>query len=499
MKNLNLPPLELIQAEQCKRSFYRFIKDAWSHVEATDYVDGWHIELIAKALQKLVEGGFDGNSLYINIPPSSMKTLLCAVMFPAWIWTRDPAHRFICVSYSEKLENKSARKMRNLVTSKWYQERFKDVRISDDSNQISEYSNTKGGVRYSVGVGGSLTGRHGSIIMDDLLSVSDATSEIEMERVNTIYDDTISSRLENPKKSFKLILCQRINTGDIVGHLNEKKEPYDRIILPEEYEGQRYFSKYPELNDPRKELGELLWPQRRGVPEVLRIKQTLSTLGWSGQYQQRPSPVGGTIFKKEWFVNRFENTDVAGRIISIDTSFGKNKTSDYSSIVVGEFTYDYKIFIREVYRGKLEFPQLLMQIEEMALKYKFRLKKILIESKASGISVMQTLNQSSARIQQIERELGIMSQTLICPIAPIENKTARAQLVSPWCEKGMVVLPPPNELNASWLYDFEEEIFAFPQVANDDQTDAFTQLIQFCAPKMAYGIQIMENKLKELK
>ena len=201
-----------------------------------------------------------------------MKTLLCAVFFPAWVWANNPSKSFMCISYSEQLENKAARKCRNLLESDWYKSTF-GVMLSQDNNKVSEYSNTRGGVRYSVGITGTITGRHADfIVMDDLLSASDTSSEAELDRVNNIYDDVIPSRLVDPKHSVKIILCQRLSNKDIIGHIENRREHYEKIILPEEYEGSRYTSEFPELNDPRKKEGELLWPERMGIERSLRAQ-----------------------------------------------------------------------------------------------------------------------------------------------------------------------------------------------------------------------------------
>jgi hypothetical protein len=42
---------------------------------------------------------------------------------------------------------------------------------------------------------------------------------------------------------------------------------------------------------PTKE-GELLWPAKVGPNEVAMLKRKLGSYGYSGQYQQRPSPAG---------------------------------------------------------------------------------------------------------------------------------------------------------------------------------------------------------------
>ena len=77
------------------------------------------------------------------------------------------------------------------------------------------------------------------------------------------------------------------------------------------------------------------------------------------------------------------NENIIGRFISIDTSFGTKKTSDYSTFLVGELRSDYSLFIRELFRARLEYPQLVVETERIARQYKYKLKKILVESKVA--------------------------------------------------------------------------------------------------------------------
>jgi predicted phage terminase large subunit-like protein len=220
-----------------------------------------------------------------------------------------------------------------------------------------------------------------------------------------------------------------------------------------------------------------------GLKEVSERKVSMSSLGYSGQYQQRPVPAGGAVFQRDWFMKRVTNESIIARIISIDTSFGTNKISDYSTFIVGELRPDYSLFIREMFRARLEYPQLVVETERLAEQYKFKLKKILIESKVSGISLIQSLNQASLVIHKLEAYAEVNPATLIAPITPTENKYARANLVSNFCEKGIIYLPPPGD-GVPWLDAFETELFSFPASANDDIVDAFSQLLHFLAPQL---------------
>ena len=465
-----------LEASICKDSLYEFIKRAWKVIEpSTVYVDNWHIKAICNYLEASVKG--DIHNLIINIPPRHMKSLICNVFFPAWVWSFAPEKKFLFASYGEDLAIRDSLLCRKLITSEWYLDRWK-VELLKDQNQKSRYENSSGGYRVCFGFGGGITGEGGDfIVIDDPLKSSDANSDAVRNQVNYVYDNTLSTRLNDPKTGVKILIMQRLHDDDLTGHIIAGKEPVEHLCLPAEYEGIRFTSS---LNfvDPRTTNGELLWPDRFGEKELTSIKNTLSELGIAGQLQQRPTPVSGYIFKREWVQDRINNSDIIARYISWDTASSDSDQAAYSSAVVGELTSDYKLFIRYVYRDKLQFPQLKDQIESLASKYKYKLSAIIIESKSSGMSVIQSLSQSSEQW---------ISEILV-PFLPTSDKVARATTASLWVENGSVVFPPYNS-EYDFLHTFEEELFNFPQGKYKDQTDAFVQLILYLENYLSSGLR----------
>ena len=55
------------------------------------------------------------------------------------------------------------------------------------------------------------------------------------------------------------------------------------------------------FEDPRQAEGELLFPERFPAATVAELKRTKGPYAWAGQYQQRPAPREGGLFKREWF------------------------------------------------------------------------------------------------------------------------------------------------------------------------------------------------------
>lgn len=471
-----------LDAEKCRRDLYTFVAGAWPYVEpSTPFIDGWHIHAICDYLQALAEARIPSNSLLINVPPRHMKSLLVNVFFPAWVWTRQAWAKFLCFSYSEELTIRDSMKCRDLIGSRWYAERFK-IRISDRQDTKEKFENTAGGYRYCFGTGGSIAGQGGDyLLIDDPLEISKGNSKAERDRVNYTYDNAIATRGNDPKTVRKILIMQRLHDEDLAGHVIARHDEWELLILPAEYEGPRFSSSIGFV-DPRQDEGALLWPERFGAAELARMKQTLSEIGIAGQLQQRPAPLLGAIFKRGWFSARLPSMPCVGRYFSWDTAASIEDTAAYTCGIVGELAPDYRLFIRNVWRDRIEFPQLQYAIEAQAKRFGAKmLKDIIIENKSSGIQVIQSMRQISKLADSI------------VPFTPKGDKIARAYEAAKWCEKGMVVLPEPGD-QVPWLMDFEEELFNFPNAPHKDQVDALSQLCDYLSFYLAEGLAARKHR-----
>jgi predicted phage terminase large subunit-like protein len=478
-----------LDAERLRRDFYSFVVDAWPLVEFSNvFVDGWHIRAISDYLQSLEAGLIPSNNLMINVPPRHMKSLLVNVFFPAWVWAKGKDKenkKFLCFSYSSDLTIRDSMKCRALIASQWYQERF-HVTINNRNDTKDQFENMVGGYRYCFGTGGSIAGQGGDfLLIDDPLEISKANSKAEREHVNFVYDEAISQRGNDPRTVKQVLIMQRLHEDDLCGHLIAKPDVHwETLILPAEYEGPRFQSSIG-FEDPRKEQGDLLWPERFGFDEIIKAKSNLSAIGVAGQLQQRPTPLLGAIFKKEWFATRKESMPCVARYFSWDTAASIEDTAAYTCGIVGELAPDYRLFIRNIWRDRIEFPQLQYAIEGQANKFGGRmLRDIIIENKSSGIQAIQSMKQTSKY------------KDSVMPFNPKGDKIARAYEAAKWCEKGMVILPPPNADN-EWMMDFEDELFTFPNSKFKDQVDALSQLCDYLSFYLAEGLTARQRMSRQ--
>lgn len=447
-----------VQREQGRRNFHAFVRMAWHIVEpAREFVDGWHIGAICEHLQAITEAQI--RDLIINMPPRHMKSLLVGVLWPAWEWIDHPQHAFLTASYADTLAVRDAVKMRRLITSAWYRERWgASFRLASDQNAKVRFDNDRGGYRIATSVNGVATGEGGDrIVVDDPINVKEGASATVRDAANKWWDESMSTRGNDPKKVARVIVMQRIHENDLTGHcLTKPDTSYVHLKMPAEYRGKPMVTAIVGFKDPRTQIGELLWPARFGRAEVDKLKVDLGTYAASAQLQQEPVPEGGGTFKLEWFP-RYKVLPTGGiRTVSIDCANKAGELNSYS--VAGAFVeVAMNAYLEKVWRDRVEYPALKRNVKNFCASVKPH--TVLIEDKGNGTALIQDL--------RAETNLPII------PIEPEGDKIMRAQRTSPTVEARRIWLPDFGE----WLPEFEYEIGHFPATEFLDQVDMLTQFI----------------------
>ncbi len=323
------------------------------------FVEGWAVKAICDALQAITEGKI--RNVLINIPPGCTKSMTTSVFWAAWEW--GPCglkhHRFINASYEKGLATRDLVRCRDLINSEWYQARW-PLSLKEDQDQKTYYENDSTGWRLATSSHGALVGYRGDrVVVDDPHNTRSAESEVQRDETLRWWTETVPTRLNDVRKSSKVLMMQRLHMSDLSGHtLKTEPEQWAKLILPMEYEPERHCS-IPEIgfSDPRTKAGELLWPERFPREEVDKLKRTLSSKGGSyavaSQFQQRPVAREGGLFK----VDKAQIIDVipAGfrivrRVRGWDLAASTERTSAYTVGVKLAITDKGAIIVEDVVR-----------------------------------------------------------------------------------------------------------------------------------------------------
>jgi len=460
MRDFSADDPQALLKELCRHDFTAFLRKGWPWISGGELLSwNWHLDAIAHKLDRVACG--ESRRCLINLPPRNGKSKTVSVNWVAWMLGCDPTLNFVCVSYSNELSAKMARDSQAIIQAPWYREIFPGTQITRSRSASYDFETTRGGGRLATSVTGTLTGRGGDIIiLDDVIKPEEANSETTRNSVNDWYRSTLASRLNDKASGAILCVMQRLHENDLSGMLLEQGG-WDHLSLPAiATEDQSIILARGGVHRRRK--GEVLHPQREPREVLEELRASMGSHAFEAQYQQQPMPAEGNLFRAEWLKTSAPDPEEEpyGEIIqSWDTAIKTGTGNDFSVCITAR-VFRREIHIIDVWRGRLEFPDLLRKAVELAQLH--RAMTVIVEDKASGQQLLQAL--------RAESHPGVPD-----PIGrtPELDKYSRAAGVSSIIEAGKLFLPE----EAHWLADFRKELLAFPNSRHDDQVDALAQLL----------------------
>jgi predicted phage terminase large subunit-like protein len=383
-------------------------------------------------------------------------------MYPAWLWTQDATIRIITNSYSADLSIEHAVKSRDIIISDKYKRLFPNIVIRRDKAAKSSYENTVTGARYTTSTGGTITGKHAHIILnDDPLNPAQAASDADRLTANE-HTKTLTSRKVNKANTPTITIMQRLHEMDVTGYiLSIKGGKIKHICLP------------AELSDNVKPL-ELRKNYVKGLLDPVRLSREvldeqltdLGSRGYAGQYEQSPVAAGGNIIKKEWFQyihrNDFERLHRKEPVVFFADTAYTEKTENDPSGIIATCRIGNHLYITHAKKFLLNFPNLIKTIPPYVHANGYtQASTVRIEPKANGLSVIDQL--------RVDTKLNINKTT-----TPKDSKETRLNAASPVVECGRVHL-----VIGAWNEEFTDEICGFPAKAHDEYPDLLGYAIEY--------------------
>jgi len=460
--------LDDIEREACKESFYEFLQSFWDVIIKEKPVFNWHIKFLCDELQELsksiVARDIKPYDLIVNIPPGTTKSTIATIMWPAWLWTQDATLRIITNSYSMDLSIEHATKSRDIITSEKFKRLFPDVQIRKDKGAKTSYENTKTGARYSTSTGGTITGKHAHVILnDDPLNPSQAASDADRKTANE-HTKTLASRKVDKANTPMVTIMQRLHEEDVTGYLLKKKgETIRHLNLPAE-DSDKVMPASIRANYTNGLLDEV----RLNRSVLSEAKTDLGSVGYAGQFDQSPTVAGGNIVKLPWFkympYERFQTIRTLQHpiVFFLDTAYTENSNDNDPTGIVATCKIGEDLYIINAAKVHKEFPELIKYVPEWVKANGYtNTSTIRIEPKASGLSVVQTLKRTTG--------LNVTNTP-----TPKDDKKTRLTAASPKIECGRVIL-----ITAPWNEDFTDEICGFPNKTHDEYVDLIAYAVDY--------------------
>lgn len=454
---------------ECEASLHAFVQHAWPLVEpAVEFRDNWHVRAVCEHLAELAKPEPLFTDLIVNIPPGCMKSLLASVFWPCWVWSKWPESRWMFASYSAHLSTRDSQRRRDIIQSSWYQDRW-PMKFVADQNEKTKFRNEKQGWMFATSVGGAGTGEHPDFInIDDPHSAEEAESTADRQAAIRWYDNTVSTRgiIRTVRRAVEM---QRLHRDDLSGHLLGQGVGVN-LCFPMEFEHARMPTTPLGFQDPRTEVGELLWPDVFTRARVDRIKQSMAPSRQAGQLQQRPpeqdqgsewpaSYFGDWMWFDDWPLEK----EIQFKVIYLDPSLGETEKSDYSPFVVLALDRDGVMWV-DVDMERRDSTAMTHRAVSLGVEHR---------PQAFGVEAVSfqklLINQFSEACKKVGYNLPVW------PMVDTSKKTERIRRLSPFlARKEFRIRRNPSGVMLM------EQLRSFPGHRYDDGPDALEGAVRLC-------------------
>lgn len=482
-----------------------YFKEAWKIIESGVPLSwNWHLDALCEHLQAVDAGQI--RKLLVAMPPRHGKSSLISVIYPSWVWIRNPSEQFLTASYALSLALRDTQRCRELIDTQWYQSRFGDsFAWTSDQNVKGFYSNNMRGHRIAVSVEGSATGHGASqLIVDDAHNVQESESDNVRLATLSWWDRVMVSRINDQSTGRMVIVGQRVHEEDLIGHLLETGD-WEYLSLSAEYDETKKFTTSLGWVDPRKKDGEPLWADKFPKSVLSYLKKTLG-IHYYAQYQQQPVRDSGNIFKSSYLhmYTEFESYYVlhgpdgdkqvpkaaCRTVISTDFAVSKDAEADYTVFLTWHVTPSMEFILIDIVHERMEGPEAeeLLWTKCIAAR---RFWAVIIENVAYQKSIIQRLRRGTP-VQPGRMRKGLP----VIPFRPTTDKVSRAQTIAVWFSSGNFYF----NTNIAGYTDLKKELLGFPRSAHDDCVDAISicdALFVFGEPSLTDYDEVVQLRAEE--
>jgi phage terminase large subunit-like protein len=480
---------QLLQVELQRRELARRRLMYYVTTMMPTYMPGWVHQDICRRLERFMKQieQREAPRLMIFMPPRAGKSQLASDMLPSWILGHHPEWEVIATSYAQSLPLEFSRKIRDRIDSPEYKAMFPNTAIRPDARGIEAWKTTAGGAYVAAGVGTGITGKgfHVGIVDDPIKDHEEAASDLIRDNAFKWYQSTFRTRAA-PGAGI-LFINTRWHHDDPAGRLLEEDEKlkkagvpdYERenwevVSYPAIAEGDEYLMRDGSIErDPEnldetlrllRKKGDALHPERFGIGELKKIRNTFTAGMWSALYQQSPTPDEGDFFKRDDIAYRWLDPayyPLCRIFMAADYAISKKNRADFT--VVGVFALDSEdnIYVLQLRRGRWGASEIVDNVVSLAARYK---PEVYAGEQGQIHAAVWPLIEAGLTK---ERLFMSVDQTLI----PGTDKEVRARPMQARTQRRKLFLSYDTSDRPQVYDQLEKEMLQFPNGTHDDTVD----------------------------
>jgi predicted phage terminase large subunit-like protein len=372
-------------------------------------------------------------------PRGAGKSTICTVAYSVWKSLMDRQSRILIVSNTFDQSASFGREVKSYLESDNIQERFGDLESipwSPHELRLQNHAGKESNIT-TLGVNGSVLGRHFSmILLDDIADEENTSTKGQRDKLLSWFQKTLIPTL-NPGGSIHAIGTV-FHRDDIYSFLQADPSFKTKVYDAEDYNGN------------------LLWPERLNEEFLKNRKSQMGEVLYNLQYRNKIISDETSIFKEIYFKYYSQLPQDLDYYQAIDLA---SETGDYFVIcTIGKAPDSGFYYIIDIDRGHYSLRQQFEHIIQKAEIY--HPIKIAIETNSYQKVVSDDLKRNTA--------------LPIKPVSQFKGKITRARQLSVFFENGAILFPK----KARWLKNLKEELIYFPRSKHDDVLDAMDMCVR---------------------
>ncbi|MBD8521814.1 phage terminase large subunit [Lysinibacillus fusiformis] len=452
-----------------RQSFWEYCK-----TRAPDfYIDGrTHLEKICETLQSLYEGrllnddGVPYENMIMNIPPRHGKSRTL-IHFCEWVLGDRQQNRIITASYNEDLATVFSRYTRDGISEEKvypheivYSDIFPGVKVKKGDSSYRQWALEGQHFNYKgAGLGGSITGKGGNILIvdDPIKNAAEAQNENALDKQWQWFTDTFLSRQEQTDRSIKIVNMTRWSKKDICGRILDGKRASEWYVL---------------MMPAMDEEGNMLCPELLNRKNFDALSDFMDEAILNANYYQQPLDLKGRLYKA------FKTYD--GDLPTFKSIQNYTDTADtgddYLCSIVYGVTFDNEAYVLDVLYTKAPMEE--TEPDTAKMLYDNKVNHAYIESNGGGRGFARSVEK-----ELMEKHNS--NYTYIEPFHQSNNKIARILSNSTWVMNHIYF---PINWKDKWpdYYKAMNEYQREGQNKNDDAPDATTGVAEFVGSGSPY-------------
>ncbi len=215
-----------------------------------------------------------------------------------------------------------------------------------------------------------------------------------------------------------------------------------------------------ELAIAKREIGSYLYSQEY-LAEFVELTGGMFQTNWFKRFKTKEvTELNDSDYYEthEYYITENETIrkDAVNRYATVDLATSTKEQADYTVVTIAGITPKNNILIFEIYRKRLEAPDIIPVLKNYLEKY--NLDYIGIEKAGFQLALIQIARREGLPVRELKAD---------------RDKISRAMPLSARMEQGQVYF----QENALWFDELEREMLQFPEGEHDDQVDSLAYAI----------------------